>query len=81
MTSETASPLAKILHESRSEILDEWINQQLSDPERSRSVPETTIRSSSEEFIRLFEQGTEKGNHSDLSKPEWKDLQTMLTEL
>jgi len=81
MTSETASPLAKMLHDSRSEILDEWINQQLSDPERSRSVPETTIRSSSEEFIRLFEQGTETGNHTDLSKPEWKDLQSMLTEL
>ncbi len=44
-------------------------------------MPESSIRSSSTEFIKLFEEATSKGNLVDISKPEWEEIQHMLSDL
>lgn len=81
MTSETVVALSKLISEFKAEILSEWIDHQLKDPARSQSVPEASIRSNSAEFIKLFEVAAAKGNLVDISKPEWEEVQHMLSEL
>lgn len=81
MTSETAIPLSQLLSDARAEILSEWIKQQLDDKSRSQSVPEASVRSSSTEFMKLFEEAAAKGNLVDINRPEWEQVQHMLSEL
>lgn len=81
MPRETTVSLSTLIGNARTEILKDWIDQQMADSSRSQSVPETSVRSSSTEFMRLFEAATQKGNLTDISTPEWEEVQHMLSEL
>ncbi|PZM80308.1 MAG: anti-anti-sigma factor [Candidatus Melainabacteria bacterium] len=81
MTRETAVPLHEMISGAKEEILTEWIKNQLSDKSRSKGVPEASLRNSSSEFIRLFEEAITKGNVDDIEKPEWEEMRHMLAEL
>lgn len=81
MPRDTTVQLSSLIGNAKAEILKEWIEQQLADSSRSQAVPEASIRSSSTEFMRLFEAATQKGNLSDITTPEWEEIQHMLSEL
>lgn len=81
MTRETAVPLHSMISGAKEEILAEWIKNQLSDKSRSKGVPEASLRASSTEFFRLFEEAIAKGNLDDIEKPEWEEVRHMLSEL
>lgn len=81
MTRETAVPLHSMISGAKEEILAEWIENQLSDKSRSKGVPEASLRASSTEFFRLFEEAIAKGNLDDIEKPEWEEVRHMLSEL
>jgi rsbT co-antagonist protein RsbR len=81
MPKETAVPLHAIISDSRDEILNEWIRNQIEDTSRSKTIPDAAIKTSSTEFFKLFEKAISNGNISDIDRSEWEEVRHMLSDL
>ena len=81
MTKETLSPLSTILNKPSSELLNSWVERQVADQNRSEVVSDSSIKSSSTEFLKLFTDAAKNGNLENLKTPEWEAVYQMLAEL
>lgn len=82
MSRETAvSPITTILNTNFETILADWIKRQLESTDRSRGVSDASIRTTSVEFLKLFQQAAASSNFTKLDAAEWAPLKQMLSEL
>lgn len=81
MSKQTISTLSKLLTTDTDELYSKWIEQQLTDKNRSAAVSDSAIKSSSSEFLKLFQEASKSDNFEDLTKNEWIPVLGMLTEL
>jgi rsbT co-antagonist protein RsbR len=82
MTRDTAvSPISSCLDSNYQEILTDWVQRQLSVEDRSKAVSDASIRNSSGEFLKLFQEAAKAGNFSNLNSAEWAPVKQLLSEL
>jgi rsbT co-antagonist protein RsbR len=71
--------IAKALLNRRSEVLEEWIRQQLSAPSlRADLTSEAELRTESGNFLNVLSDAVQSGNLSDILLPEYKPVLEML---
>ncbi|HEY9712492.1 MAG TPA: STAS domain-containing protein [Chroococcales cyanobacterium] len=82
MTKETVSPITAVFGSNQGkEILSRWIEFQLSDDARSEGVSDNSVKNSSTEFFKLFQEAAKNGNLRNLDTPEWEAVLRMLSDL
>lgn len=75
------NPIPKILLSQRSQILQEWMHQQLSAQTlRADLISEAELRTDSERFLKAFSDAVQSGNLSDILSPEYKPVLEMLED-
>ena len=73
--------IAKILLTKRNEILQEWLQQQLSALDlRADLISEAELRTDSSRFLNVLSDATQSGNLSNIQAPEYKPVLEMLTD-
>jgi rsbT co-antagonist protein RsbR len=76
------SKLQEILRTHESEVLSEWIGQQLSGASsRGKSVHEGELRQQSTAFLAAFREAVESGGSSDASSPAWETTRDQLSNI
>lgn len=81
MANDTMTSVATLMRDSQKEILSDWVDKQLKDPARTQTIPESSLRASSDEFFGLFQEAIQKGNLDNMTTPEWESARKMLSEL
>ena len=72
--------IAKILLTKRNEILQEWLQQQLSALDlRADLISEAELRTDSSRFLNVLSDATQSGNLSNIQAPEYKPVLEMLS--
>ena len=73
--------IAKILLTKRNEILQEWLQQQLSALDlRADLISEAELRTDSSRFLNVLSDATQSGNLSNIQAPEYRPVLEMLTD-
>ena len=73
--------IAKILLTKRNEILQEWLQQQLSALDlRADLISEAELRTDSSRFLNVLSDATHSGNLSNIQAPEYKPVLEMLSD-
>jgi rsbT co-antagonist protein RsbR len=73
--------IAKILLTKRNEILQEWLQQQLSALDlRTDLISEAELRTDSSRFLNVLSDATQSGNLSNIQAPEYKPVLEMLSD-
>jgi rsbT co-antagonist protein RsbR len=73
--------IAKILLTKRNEILQEWLQQQLSALDlRADLISEAGLRTDSSRFLNVLSDATQSGNLSNIQAPEYKPVLEMLSD-
>jgi len=73
--------IAKILLTKRNEILQEWLQQQLSALDlRADLISEAELRTDSSRFLNVLSDATQSGNLSNIQAPEYKPVLEMLSD-
>jgi rsbT co-antagonist protein RsbR len=73
--------IAKILFTKRNEILQEWLQQQLSALDlRADLISEAELRTDSSRFLNVLSDATQSGNLSNIQAPEYKPVLEMLSD-
>ena len=74
--------LPDVLRRYETEILSDWVRQQLSGNGLRRGVvEETELRDQSREFLSTLRDAAQKGNLSDINRAEWDPVRDALAEL
>jgi rsbT co-antagonist protein RsbR len=73
--------IAKILLTKRNEILQEWLQQQLSAADlRADLISEAELRTDSSRFLNVLSDATQSGNLSNIQAPEYQPVLEMLSD-
>jgi rsbT co-antagonist protein RsbR len=76
------SRLAAIVEQHQSQILSEWMNQQLaSGAWRAGRIQEAQLRSESERFLRAFTAAVQNSRQFGLQSAEWSEVRDVLGQL
>jgi rsbT co-antagonist protein RsbR len=82
MGSNGSSSLSRILANSNTDLLDEWVNQQTSSGiRRSGSLKESEIRDQCRDFLSALRTAAQSGSVDDIQAPHWKDVRELLTSI
>jgi rsbT co-antagonist protein RsbR len=82
MSAAIKSRVPEVLKKHQSDLLKEWIAQQLSSTTlRSDLMKESTLREQSAKFLNLFQEATQSGNLTDLSAGAWTTVKGLLSEI
>jgi rsbT co-antagonist protein RsbR len=82
MTAASKSRIPEIIKDQETDLLKDWIKQQLSGKTmRSDLMKESELRDQCEQFLRLLRQATSSGMVTDLTGNEWADLKNLLSEI
>ncbi len=81
MTSDTVTTVSSVLTKSHNQILADWVKRQLADADRPQGVTDSSLKNTSSEFLKLFQDAAKDGNLSNLETPEWELVKRMLAEL
>src|SRR6478735_5972068 len=82
MSAAMKSRVPEVLKKHQSDLLKEWIAQQLSSTTlRSDLMKESTLREQSAKFLNLFQEATQSGNLTDLSAGAWTTVKGLLSEI
>jgi rsbT co-antagonist protein RsbR len=74
--------IATILGDGRTELLDEWIQQQISSSERqSGIIREGELREQSHEFLEALHEALNTATSLDISQPQWTQVREMLSSV
>ena len=78
---EKSSRIPAALARNESELLDEWLREQLTaDTRRSDLLSEAELRAQSKEFLALFREAVSgDGDLTDIASPAWEPVRDMLT--
>ena len=75
------TPIPKTLLEKRNEIVQEWLQLQLSAENlRTELISEAELRNDSNRFLNALTDAVQSGNLSDISAPEYKPVLEMLAD-
>jgi rsbT co-antagonist protein RsbR len=77
----SAAVLPQLLKSSETELLDEWVHEQLAGFRSGSRIKESELRSQSSEFLNLLQQATQSGNVTDVQAPAFGRVRDMLGEL
>jgi rsbT co-antagonist protein RsbR len=83
-TTESQHPIriSEILARHESELLANWVSEQLASTTLRRDLMrETDLREQSRQFLELFREAVQTDNLKDISRPEWESVREFLTEL
>lgn len=82
MSAVLKSRIPDILKRHESDLLKDWVQQQLSDTTlRSDLMKESELREQSTQFLRLFREAIQSGHMADLSGAQWTPLKGLLSEV
>ncbi len=74
--------LSEILDKHESELLKNWVNEQLASTTlRKDLMKETELREQSRQFLALLRRAWQTGNFIDPSRPEWSDVRNFLSDI
>jgi rsbT co-antagonist protein RsbR len=77
----TDTALPRILKTHESDLLDEWLREQLSAFRPGSKIKETDLRAQSAEFLNLLQQATQAGNHMDVQGPGYSRVRDALGDI
>lgn len=78
----SASKIPEILRRNESEILTDWLRQQLSSTSvRSGIIRENDLREQSRSLLSALREALDTGNLSDISGPAWSNVRDFLGEI
>jgi rsbT co-antagonist protein RsbR len=76
------SSIADLLEKHESELLNQWVTEQLASTTMRRDLmKETELREQSRQFLSLLRSASQAGNLSDLSRIEWAGVRDLLTDI
>lgn len=75
------SIIPEILKNYETDLLKDWLSEQLSAGIRKDLIRETELREECREFLDLFSKTVQSGNLTDILAPEWTDVREMLTSV
>jgi rsbT co-antagonist protein RsbR len=75
------SKLADVLQKNESEILSDWIGEQLAAGRRRDLMSDAEMKSQSGELLQAIGQAARNGNVTDISRPEWTAVRERLSEV
>ena len=75
------SKLADILQKNESEVLSDWINEQLAVVRRRDLMNDVDLQAQSTELLRAIAQAVRNGNVTELSRSEWSGVRDRLTDI
>jgi rsbT co-antagonist protein RsbR len=74
--------LSATLDQHESELLAQWISEQLASPTLRRDLmKESELRSQSGHFLSLLRTAVQSNNFTDTSRPEWDGIRDLLTDV
>ncbi len=77
----TDSALPRVLKTYESELLEDWMREQMSTFSRTSRIKEGDLRAQATEFLTLLQQATQSGNTSDIMSPTYGRVRDMLGDL
>lgn len=82
MTKEqTLTAADALFRNDANDLVDRWVKLQLADPDRNSEVSDSSIKTSSGQFFKLFQEAAKGGNFNNMNTPEWQAVQAMLADL
>ncbi len=75
------SIIPDILKKYETELLKDWLSEQLEAGIHKNSLKETELREECRDFLDLFSKAVRSGNLTDIRSPEWRDVREMLTSV
>ncbi|HET9741511.1 MAG TPA: STAS domain-containing protein [Terriglobales bacterium] len=75
------SKIADILQKNESELLTDWMKEQLAAVRRRDLMNDTDLRTQSTELLREITQAARNGNVTDIGSPEWTGVRERLSEI
>lgn len=75
------SKIPEILKNYQVQLLEDWLQQQITDGTRQGLHKETELREECREFLELFKNAVQQGDLSDTRAPEWKGVREMLASV
>lgn len=81
MTAATDAVIPRILKTYETDLLDEWLREQLSAFRVGSKISESELRTQSREFLSLLQQATQGGNITDVQGPSYGRVRDMLGDV
>ncbi|CAA9286945.1 RsbT co-antagonist protein RsbRA [uncultured Coleofasciculus sp.] len=75
------SQIPEILKNYQSELLSNWLQEQLGAGIRSDLIKETQLREECKEFLGLLTQAVQSGNLTNIQASEWREVREMLASI
>jgi len=75
------SKLADVLQKNESELLNDWIGEQVASGRRRDLISDTELRSQSGELLHSIGEAARSGNVTDISRSEWSGVRERLSEI
>jgi rsbT co-antagonist protein RsbR len=72
------SKIPKILQTDQSQLLTDWISEQITAGIRKDLIKEIELREECREFLDLFSAAVQQGNFTDIRSTEWRSVREML---
>jgi len=83
MTGDKAGKMAlyQATHDNKTELLTEWVKEQLNAFSRSGAIKEADLREQCDTFLHLFSAAIRDGNTTDMRTPEWDAVLRFLSDV
>ena len=81
MSAAAEAEIPRILKTYESEILDEWMREQLASLRSTAKIRENELRQQSTEFLNLLQTATQSGNVTDINSPAFGKVRDVLSDL
>jgi rsbT co-antagonist protein RsbR len=72
------SKIPEILTNHKTQLLEDWLQEQMTDGNRKGLLKETELREECTEFLELFKNAVQQGELTDTRAPHWKGVREML---
>src|SRR5258707_10126057 len=78
---ESMSKIADLFQKNESELLAEWVKEQLATSRRRDLMDDTQLQTQSAELLRAIATAARNGNVTDISGSDWSAVRERLTEI
>jgi rsbT co-antagonist protein RsbR len=75
------SRIPEILKKYETDLLQDWLSEQLSTGSRKNLSKETELREECREFLELLRKAVQGSNLTNIQAPEWRDVREMLSSI
>ena len=81
MTAASDSAVSKIFKAHGTDLLDEWVREQIAGLRSTSRIREGELRNQSAEFLNLLQEATQSGNFTDINAPHFSRIRDMLGDI